>query len=242
MCSPHGSTRATFTEMDYEMCAGTYRISVSLLTDRPSLQTIDGIAKTVFTLSISLVSLSFGAQIASKITPYLPALPSPSCVARYTLTVLSVLMYASTIVTYIFLPPKFRHEATAALMFSYPGTLTRYLLSLSLNPRIRTIPLGTFTANILGTGLLGGFWILGRSPSPVSITACALLQGLGDGYCGCLTTVSTFAAEVATLKLWKAWVYVAVSWITAQLLLLTIIGPAFFGGHVEHQVTCTFYK
>ncbi|KAG9317390.1 CrcB-like protein-domain-containing protein [Chiua virens] len=201
---------------------------------------LDGLTKTWVTLLLSLASLTFGVYISRAILPYLPALKPPRRHVRYCLTILSILTYAATFPAYFRLPANFRHQATAALLFCYPGTLTRYLLSINLNPRIKHFPLGTFTANMLGTALLGVFHVLQGMPFPVSPNACSLLQGLGDGYCGCLSTVSTFAAEVDALDGWKASFYVILSWLTGQLLLLVIMGSSFWAGHVSEQLTCTF--
>ena len=109
---------------------------------------------------VSLASVSFGAHLAQSISPHFPALSPPGRALRYSLTVISVLIYFATIPAYFSLPVEYRHQATAALLFSFPGTLTRYLLSIRLNPLINLIPLGTFTANILGTALLGTFHVL----------------------------------------------------------------------------------
>jgi fluoride ion exporter CrcB/FEX len=92
----------------------------------------------------------------------------------------------------------------------------------------------------LGTALLGTFHVLQSTSTPVSKNACNILQGLSDGYCGCLTTVSTFAAEVGALPQRKAWFYAVISWSVGQLLLLVILGPSFWGGHVREQPTCSF--
>jgi fluoride ion exporter CrcB/FEX len=204
------------------------------------LQLVDGITKTVFTLVLSLASVSFGAHFTQLISPHLPTLSPPGRVVRYGLTITSILIYAAAFPAYFRLPTEFRHEATAALLFSFPGTLTRYLLSLYLNPLMTTMPLGTFIANSLGTALLGTFHVLQNTPTPVSHNACAVLQGLADGYCGCLTTVSTFAAEVEALTDWKAWFYALISWSTGQLLLLVILGPSFWAANVREQKTCSF--
>lgn len=174
--------------------------------------------------------------------PHIPRLPFPSKTFRYSLSAFAVLIYAATFPTYFRLSPSFRHQATAALVFAYPGTLTRYLLSIALNRRLKSLPLGTFTANSLGTALLGTFHVLQCMQHPVSPNACSILQGLIDGYCGCLTTVSTFAAEVRDLGSWKACRYVALSWVTGQALLLVIIGPSIWAGHVHEQITCTFQQ
>ncbi|KAJ8587424.1 hypothetical protein M405DRAFT_821614 [Rhizopogon salebrosus TDB-379] len=201
---------------------------------------IDGLTKTWVTLALSLASLKFGIYLCGVAVPYFPAPRPPTKNARYTLTILAVFTYAATFPAYFLLPSNFRHQATAALLFSYPGTLTRYLLSIKLNPRLKTIPLGTFVANSLGTALLGFFHVLQGLPDALSPNTCSVLQGLGDGYCGCLTTVSTFAAEIAALKGWKAASYTIISWITGQLLLLVIMGSSFWAGHVKEQVTCSF--
>jgi len=203
-------------------------------------QLVDGLTKTWVTLALSLASLRFGIYACEIAMPYFPAPRPPTKNMRYTLTVLAILSYAATFPAYFFLPSNVRHQATAALLFSYPGTLTRYLLSISLNPRMKTLPLGTFMANSIGTALLGLFHVLQGLSSPVSPNTCSVLQGLGDGYCGCLTTISTFVAEIVTLEGWKASLYTTVSWVTGQLLLLVIMGSSFWAGHVKEQATCSF--
>lgn len=102
------------------------------------------------------------------------------------------------------------------------------------------MPLGTFLANMIGTALLGGFNVLQNKVHPVSSYACSVLQGLDDGYCGCLTTVSTFAVEILGLGLRKGSRYALISWCVAQLLLLLVFGLPIWIGHSRGQITCTF--
>ncbi|TBU45044.1 CrcB-like protein-domain-containing protein [Dichomitus squalens] len=203
---------------------------------------IDGAGKTVFTFAISLSAISFGAHLSKLLLPYVRTARTPSRPVRYTLSALAVLVYAAAYPAYFRMSPRFRHEATAALLFSFPGTLSRYLLSLSLNPRLKLFPLGTFAANMVGTALLGTFQVLRsiRHPGPLSANACNVLQGLADGYCGCLTTVSTFAAEVDALPPRRAWLYAVLSWLTGQVLLAIILGPSIGVGHVSREITCRF--
>lgn len=203
-------------------------------------QFIDGLGKTVFTLSLSLGSVSFGYNIANLAAPYLPTLKFPSKPIRYTWSTLAVCMYAAVFPAYFHMSPRIRYEATAALLFAFPGALTRYILSIYLNQRIKALPLGTLTANSFGTALLGMFHVLQSLPNPVSPNACCVLQGLGDGYCGCLTTISTFAAEMWDLEWWKAVRYSIISWGTGQLLLLAIMGPSMWAGHVGKNITCSY--
>ncbi|KAH8099974.1 CrcB-like protein-domain-containing protein [Cristinia sonorae] len=203
---------------------------------------IDGLSKTLFTLAISIAALQFGVHLTTMIRKRIPAfqLSPPSRSARNVLTSLAVLTYAAAYPAYFRLPASFRHQATAALLFCVPGTLTRYLLSIKLNPTLKLFPLGTFTANMFGTALLGTFHVLQSTHVPPSANGCAVLQGLGDGYCGCLTTVSTFAAEVVGLEDWRAWVYVVVSWVGGQSLLLAVVGGATWAGRVGKQATCLY--
>ncbi|KAI0702881.1 CrcB-like protein-domain-containing protein [Cytidiella melzeri] len=201
---------------------------------------VDGLGKSVFTLAVSLASVRLGVHLATVFCPFVPSLPPPSGIARNTLTALSVLVYAGAFPAYFRLSPSFRHQATAAVLFAFPGTLSRYLLSINLNPRLSLFPLGTYAANTFGTALIGTFHVLQSTHTPPSPYACAVLQGLIDGYCGCLTTVSTFATEVASLSPGKAWFYVVLSWVTCQLLLLVILGPSYWAGDVIENPTCVF--
>jgi len=164
----------------------------------------------------------------------------PSKPVRYALTVLSVCMYAAVFPAYFRMSPQIRHSATAALLFAFPGTLTRYIFSIYLNPRIEALPLGTLSANLFGTGLLGMFHVLQNLQDPVSWSACSLLQGLGDGYCGCLTTISTFAAEMRGSRWTRAVWYGAISWGCGQIFLLLIIGSSMWAGGVSKTMTCSY--
>ncbi|PPQ94029.1 hypothetical protein CVT25_009877 [Psilocybe cyanescens] len=152
---------------------------------------VDGVGLSVITLSLSLASISFGYNLACVVSPMVSRLGFARPTIRYGLSCLSLLIYGATFFTYFFLPARYRHQATAALLFAFPGALTRYILSISLNRRIKAFPLGTLTANTLGTALFAAFHVLQSTPHPPSPNACSILQGLIDGYCGCLTTMAS---------------------------------------------------
>ncbi|KAF9485297.1 hypothetical protein BDN70DRAFT_871320 [Pholiota conissans] len=201
---------------------------------------LDGVGISTITFSLSLASLAFGYNIASVANLRFPPTQFPSRPTRYTITGLAILAYAATLLTYFLLPSNVRHQATAALLFSFPGALTRYMLSVGLNRRVKALPLGTFTVNILGTALLAAFHVLQRKTSPVSPNACSILQGLIDGYCGCLTTVSTFAAEIADFDGRRAIRYAFLSWVLGQLMMVLIFGTSIWTGSASKQLTCSF--
>ena len=186
-------------------------------------------------------SVSFGSYLAQISRSYFPRFRTPRPAVRYTLSVIGVLVYAATFPAYAKLPPSYRSDAVASLLFSFPGALSRYLLALSMNTVMKKIPLGTMAANILGTGLLGAFHVLQNKPSHVSPHACSTLQGLIDGFCGALTTISTSAVELNAMQGSRyAWIYGGISILISQLLLVVIILPAHTLSSVPFVRTCTY--
>ncbi|KAF8681273.1 CrcB domain protein [Rhizoctonia solani] len=197
---------------------------------------IDGLTKSAVTALVSLGGLSFGLHISTHI-PFKPPRFRPNSAHGKIMGILSLLSYLATIPLYFKLSPKFRIDATSALLFSFPGTLTRHILGTYFNALRANLPIGTLGANSLGTGLLAAFHVIQRTP--VTPTACAILQGLIDGYCGCLTTISTFAVEIRGLKGWHAWRYFALSYIIGQLLMVAIVGGSWWSGRVKEHGMCS---
>lgn len=197
---------------------------------------MDGLTQTAVTLLVSLGGLSFGLHISAN-------LPSPAASFRlnsiviYMISVLSFLAYLATIPLYFKLSPAFRMKATSALLFSFPGALTRHMLATYLNPLTAELPLGTLAANSLGTALLAAFHVIQRTS--VSAAACVTLQGLSDGYCGCLSTVSSFAVEMRGLKGRKAWRYFGASYLIGQGLMVAIAGGPWWSGRINEHAVCS---
>lgn len=110
-----------------------------------------------------------------------------------------------------------REEVLFALVFAPLGCLLRFYLSIKINSLVVGFPLGTFVANIFGTLVFCMAFVLQREPlgSASDLAAavgggqigCQVLQGVLDGFCGCLTTVSTWAMELTTLRRRHSYVY-----------------------------------
>lgn len=145
------------------------------------------------------------------------------CVIAGTLAWIAVIVIAAT--------ESHGRSWSLSCVFAPLGVFARFYLSKSLNARIKDFPLGTFACNFSGTLLLLIFNLLNRGiyhdggriiSSQIS---CQVLESLSDGFCGCFTTVSTFAVELSGLKLIKSYRYGSLSVISSFVALLLIMGP-----------------
>ncbi|KAI9481119.1 MAG: CrcB-like protein-domain-containing protein [Benjaminiella poitrasii] len=116
----------------------------------------------------------------------------------------------------------YQKELALACVFAPVGALTRWYLSF-YNGKIPSFPVGTYIANIFGTIVLAAISIVNSSPH-VPMIACPVIQGLADGYCGCLTTISTFMVELTTLARKHSYIYGFFSIVIAQCFMFVMMG------------------
>ena len=81
---------------------------------------------------------------------------------------------------------------------AFAGALLRWAFGLALNPLLPALPLGTLAANLLGGFVIGA--ALGLFNQFQSLPPEMRLF-VTTGFCGGLTTFSTFSAETVTLLL-----------------------------------------
>lgn len=194
-------------------------------------------------IGLSLAGLFLGAHLAIGVSPWTPSLPQ-HWLRKFldpTAVILACLSWVAVICLVILLPrhPQqdslwsselWRGPFLFALVFAPVGCLARFFLSLKLNGRIRSFPLGTFTVNLGGTMVLGMAYSIqhasigASSLGGGSIVSCQVLQGIMDGFCGCLTTVSTWVLELSDLRRRHAYLYGGVSVIIALCALVIEIG------------------
>jgi len=106
---------------------------------------------------------------------------------------------------------------------AFAGALMRWAFGIALNPLLPLLPLGTLAANLLGGFIIGA--ALGVFSQFQSLTPEWRLF-VTTGFCGGLTTFSTFSAETVTLMLRQQYGWTAAI-VAAHLfgsLLMTLAG------------------
>ncbi|MCJ1252182.1 hypothetical protein MMC30_009422 [Trapelia coarctata] len=206
------------------------------------------LAMILLTVTLCLGGLQGGAHLAIALEPYTPSIPfhiTRKYIDRI-VVFLALGAWLGAILMAIWPPDRpsgpngaeywlqetWRGEVLFALVFAPLGCLLRFYASLRLNARIPSFPLGTFAVNIFGTVMLGMFYDLQHAPlGGVSrgmigggLVGCQVLQGCMDGFCGCLTTVSTWVAELKALQRRHAYVYGITSVLVALGFLVVIMG------------------
>ena len=124
-----------------------------------------------------------------------------------------------------------RGQVLFALVLAPPGCLLRWRAAVRLNARVSTFPVGTFAVNVGGTLLEALLWDLQHAALPGfgglvggGRTGCQVLQGAMDGFCGCLTTVSTWVAEMQGLGPRRGYVYGAASMAAGLVVTVVVMG------------------
>lgn len=189
------------------------------------------VAVILYTVILSLGALKVGAHFALLLDPYMPTIPFSF--ARKILDKIMVFLafgcWLGAILLCIWPPDRpggpssrgswtnevWRGEVLFALAFAPLGCLLRFYASLKLNGLVASFPLGTFAVNIFGCAVEAMCYDIQHVPilSTSSSLAgggrvgCQVLQGVMDGFCGCLTTVSTWVSELQGLRRRHAYTY-----------------------------------
>lgn len=176
---------------------------------------------------VPLAALRFGQHLAL-VCPCKPPGDSRRVRVLWVEVVLVLLFLASliaAIVVPLLLPPSRVHLTYAALMGGV-GALLRYFISGRLNPCVSSFPLGTFCCNLLGTPLMVGVALIAKFVvHPSDWETLAVCYGVMTGFCGCLTTISSFESELHKLGIANvrhAYVYGLTSIGLAQLISLLL--------------------
>lgn len=193
-------------------------------------------------IGLSIVAVFLGAHLAICLSRWLPSIPQRWL--RYAIDpVVAIIAFISWVAVICLVAlPRFSGHITLwnsqawrgpvlfSLVFAPVGCLLRFYLSLKLNNRIASFPLGTFMANAGGTMVLGMAYSLQHASigsadlGGGSFTGCEVLQGIMDGFSGCLTTVSTWVLELSDLRRRHAYLYGFASVAVGLCALIVEIG------------------
>ncbi|SMQ47854.1 unnamed protein product [Zymoseptoria tritici ST99CH_1A5] len=209
------------------------------------------LAVILSTLALSIAGFLVGTHLASAVHPYTPSL-APRILKKIlnpTILLLGFGCWIGAVLLSIFPPHnKWRGEVLFALVFAPLGCLLRHYTSLLMNPLVPTFPLGTFTVNIFGTAVeamcysLQHVGLAGSGLVGGGVIGCQVLQGVQDGFCGCLTTVSTWVGELVGMKRRRSgYVYGTVSVGVALGLVVVIMGSVRWSVGFEDAVCSTGY-
>ena len=125
--------------------------------------------------------------------------------------------------------------AVAVCIGGTAGCLLRWFLGLWLNDHSPVMPLGTLAANLIGGYIVGvavAFFALNSSIAPVWRVLVI------TGFCGGLTTFSSFSAEVVLMLRQDRWMWGCLT-IALHLfgsLLMTFAGMATVAG-IKHSAS-----
>lgn len=114
-----------------------------------------------------------------------------------------------------------RLQLPLAMLLGPIGSICRFYLS-RLNSSFKGFPLGTYLANISATFLLSILVIVDRDA--LNHMSCAWLFAWQNGFCGCLSTISSFILELSASETVAAYRYWSASIGTGLLCTLVIIG------------------
>ena len=201
----------------------------------------------IITPVLCIGALKAGAHLALALDSVLPTIPYTFSrkVTDRTMVPISLLSWVGAIIYAVFPPDRpsgpsahatwaqetWRGDVIFALVFAPLGCLLRFYVSMKLNARVPSFPLGTFTVNIFGTLMEGVFYDLQHAPLDTAMgavgggrTSCQVLQGMMDGFCGCTTTISTWVAELNGLGRRHAYIYGAASSFIALAILVVVMG------------------
>jgi fluoride ion exporter CrcB/FEX len=244
-------------DLDTGVYANASRVASSKLPRNAGDSVMAVLAVLFVEVGVCLSALDFGAHLAIALHPIMSKIPSVN--TRRVLDPLVVFLawgcWAGTVLMTIWPPDRlsgraqsdsktsaeetWRGKVLFAIVLAPLGCLVRFYAALRLNGLVKWFPVGTFAVNMGGTIILGACWDLQHAPLRGGslgggVVGYQALQGVQDGFCGCLTTVSTWVLELKTLQKKNAYFY-GVMGVGVGITSLVIIMGTFLWTHGSSQ-------
>lgn len=215
----------------------TFVFEVDSLLIRGSIW--NGIMMIIYTISLSYTSYLAGRWMEKAPQPHL------SFFWQRTLSLLddsiqiqiaSATLQISLVLWCVFdYSPTSRYYSISMLLGPF-GSISRFVLSLIYNKDPLNFPMGTFLANIFATGLLAILSTI--NSSSLSSMSCIWIASITAGFCGSLSTISTFIVELHVMETDKALFYATWSITIGSLVGLIFHGIPIWVG--REQTVCSY--
>lgn len=199
----------------------------------------------IVTLAVSITGYKIGIHITKAfLGDWVFPLAKYERIIEITLSVVGLCGWIVSLVLAIVKPTTYGEWRYWSLscVFAPFGVILRYWLSKLFNTKFKTFKLGTFLANMLGTIVIAVLLLFQRGNSinygklVTSKTSCHVLSALQNGFCGNLTTISSFVAELMlSPKLLHAYIYGSVTVIAGYAIMILIAGS----WHWTHGLVAT---
>ncbi|KAI8911778.1 hypothetical protein EDD86DRAFT_203242 [Gorgonomyces haynaldii] len=202
----------------------------------PGADFFNGISVIVLVMGLSFASYVAGKHLKSVwfLDPerYLPCENVYYSLQRTQVSLVGLaIIYIASILILVLTDEK---TSSLSVMIAPLGTFARYLLG-TFN-KMHRIPLGTLTANLIATVIIMAVYI--SQTTPTSLVLCIFLSSLVVGFCGCLSTISTWISELHKLDLHDAYLYFTGTMTISQLVGLVILGSFSWSGRSLNPVLC----
>ena len=173
---------------------------------------LDGLSIILITVSFSICSYKIGFHLGS-----LKEINYPIKILNFRIYMFALTLIDTTgVLALCILKPS---PLIFSLLIGPVGSICRFFLS-KLNSL--KFPLGTFISNISATAFLGFFYIL--NSCDFNENDCKFIYAASFGFCGCLSTFSSFIAELYCLDLKNAYLYGVLSFVASLIFLWLILG------------------
>ncbi|KAJ3329323.1 hypothetical protein HDU76_008138 [Blyttiomyces sp. JEL0837] len=118
-------------------------------------------------------------------------------------------------------------DVAIACLFGPVGSLVRWQLAKLNKIWPNSFPIGTFLANVGGTVILAvvNLTLIRVDGEHLSPIIFSVMVAVSDGFCGCLTTLSTMANELINLPVHKGIMYAGTSILISQIAIGALIFP-----------------
>ncbi|KAH7056070.1 CrcB-like protein-domain-containing protein [Linnemannia elongata] len=231
-------------------------INTANVSRHPLQNILSALTELVATLALSISGLQLGYHLGEALLqlatnwglaltpPSPPVPPNRWTILDIVIVSAAIILWTGVICAAILVPRESRlswRRIVLACCFAPAGAILRWYLS-RFNSRSKLFPLGTFAANLGGSIILAAIVCLQHTSAAggKSTLICHVLSGLQDGFCGCLTTISTFALEIKSLPRRASYVYGVVSVVVTQVFMLLIVGSYMWTRNSDDYVmACT---